>query len=58
MLMTTVNYPRVIDWEQNITQLQEKAPKWQEKAYEGLPIFRLVEINLQKWQTALALMSP
>ena len=37
--------------------LYERPPKWQDKAYEGLPIYQLIKINLRRWQIALALMS-
>ena len=38
--------------------LKESPPKLQEEVYEGLPIYKSIEINHQRGQIALALMSP
>ena len=52
--MPTVNYLRVTDSELEaanrfkVKELLERPPKGQEEAYEGLPIYQLIKITLQR----------
>ena len=56
--MSTVNNLRVVDWIHNAAkykeELQDRPPKQQEETYVGLPIHQLTELNLQRWQIAVA----
>ena len=58
----TVNYLQFIDSTldaaKQTEEPQDRPPKQQEEAYLGLPINLTLKTNLQRWQIALALMSP
>ena len=58
--MPAVNYLRVVDCKHDAANWNESyriSHRNKDEAYEGLPIYQSIKINLQIWQIALALMS-